>query len=80
MGNNTKSEIKQYIKEGVENGDWIILGSHIYHFTVSDKVDETSMTTANLYEILEYADSLCKIRATETVWKERKFMFDIDGK
>lgn len=77
---NTKSEIKQYIKEGVENGDWIILGSHIYHFTVSDKVDETSMTTANLYEILEYADSLCKIRATETVWKERKFMFDIDGK
>lgn len=77
---NTKSEIKQYIKEGVENGDWIILGSHIYHFTVSDKVDETSMTTANLYEILEYADSLCSIRATETVWKERKFMFDIDGK
>ena len=77
---NTKSEIKQYIKEGVENGDWIILGSHIYHFTISDKVDETSMTTANLYEILEYADSLCKIRSTETIWKERKFMFDIDGK
>lgn len=77
---NTKSEIKQFIKNAVENGDWIILGSHIYHFEISDKLDETSMTTANLFEILEYADSLCKLRSSYTIWKEKKFMFEIDGK
>lgn len=78
--NNTKTQIKEAIREAVENGDWIILGCHVYQFEVSDVLDETSKTTANLFEILEYANSLCRIRPVSAVWNERRIMFDIDGK
>ena len=41
----TKTQIKNAIKAAIENGDWVILGSHIYHYEVSDVLDETSRTT-----------------------------------
>ena len=77
---NTKSEIKEFIRQGVENGDWIILGCHVYRYEISDVLDETSMTTANLFDIISYANSLCPIRPTSAVWRERKFLFDINGR
>lgn len=61
------------------NGDWVILGGHIHEFEVSDLLDETSMTTANLIDILNYANSLSEIRSVESVWRERKPMFDYYG-
>lgn len=77
---NTKSQIKNSIKAGLQNGDWVILGGHIWHFSISDVLDETSMTTANLYDIISYANELCPILPTEEVWAQRKVMFDYYGK
>lgn len=73
---NRKQDIKAAIKQGVDNGDWVILGGHIWHFEISDVIDETSMTTGNLKEIINYANSLCPIRPVYSVWNERKPMFD----
>lgn len=78
--NHTKTQIKEAIKNAIENGDWVILGGHIWNFTISDKLDETSMTTANLFDIISYANDLCKVKSAEVVWNERKLMFELDGK
>lgn len=74
---NTKTKIKNAVREAIENGDWVILGGHIYHFTVSDVLDETTRSTANLFDIISYANSLCQLRLSEDVWMERKILFDI---
>ena len=79
LAQNNKSAIKEAIKKALMNGDWVILGGHIHEFEVSDLLDETSMTTANLIDILNYANSLCEIRSVESVWRERKPMFDYYG-
>jgi len=73
----TKSQLKKRIKKAVEAGDWIIFASHFYDIEVSDTPDETSYNTANVFEILEYANSLCPIRSTAAVWQERKPMWDL---
>ena len=78
--NHTKTQIKEAIKNAIENGDWVILGGHIWKFTISDMLDETSMTTANLFDIISYANDLCKVKSAEVVWNERKLMFELDGK
>ncbi|MBQ0068487.1 MAG: hypothetical protein KBT09_01850 [Bacteroidales bacterium] len=77
MGYLTKTEFKQYLKEAVDRGDWIILGTHFVSITESDVPDETSYNTANAYEIIQYADSLCHIRPTGDVWAERKHMWGL---
>jgi len=77
---NTKTKIKEAIRAALEKGDWVILGSHVYKFEISDILDETSMTTANLFDIIAYANNLCPLRPTEAIWRERKFLFDIEGK
>ena len=41
-----------------------------------DTVDETTDSWANIKEIAEYANSLCRIRPTEVVWNERKLMYN----
>lgn len=79
LAQNNKSAIKEAIKNALMNGDWVILGGHIHEFEVSDLLDETSMTTANLIDILNYANSLSEIRSVESVWRERKPMFDYYG-
>ncbi len=73
----TKSEMKQIIKEAVDNGDWIIFASHFNDITINDEPDETSYSTANVLEILTYANSLCSIRHTADVWNERKALWSI---
>ncbi|MBR6517645.1 MAG: hypothetical protein IKT40_12510 [Bacilli bacterium] len=74
----TKTMLKAYIKECLEHGDWLILYTHLYNdaFVVSDVLDETSNTSANIKEIVSYANSICKMRSTEEVWRERKFIYD----
>lgn len=76
-GELTKSKFKKRIREAVKNGDWIIFASHFYSIEVSDEPDETSYNTANVFELLEYADSLCHIRSTTSIWNERKPMWDL---
>ena len=76
----TKTQIKNAIKTAIDNGDWVILGSHIYHYEVSDVLDETSRTTANLFDIVSYANNLCKMRLCSDVWSERKILFEIANK
>ena len=70
-----KSRLKELIKQAVDNGDWIILYTHIYDYENTDVVDETTNSLANLLEIVEYANSLCPIRPVEAVWRERKEMY-----
>lgn len=76
----TKTQFKQQLKEAVDNGDWIILASHIVHLVDSDVPDETSYNFANFFEIIQYADSLSHIRPTGEVWAERKWMWEAEGK
>ena len=73
----TKTQFKQRIKEAIDANDWIIFASHIHSIIDTDVPDETSFSTANVFEILEYANSLCRMRHTEDVWNERKTMWDI---
>lgn len=76
----TKTEMKQRIKEAVDNGDWLILGSHFNTISSSMEPDETSYNLANVFELLEYAQSLCPLRPTGTVWNERKMMWMLLGR
>lgn len=72
-----KSKLKELIKTAVDNGDWIILYTHLWSYKNTDVVDETTNSLANLLEIVEYANSLCPIRPTEVIWEERKAMYNI---
>lgn len=72
----TKTMFKQKVKKMIENGDWVILGSHIYDLVETDVPDEYTFSTANYFEILEYVNSLCTIRHTEDVWKERQILWE----
>ncbi len=76
----TKTQMKKRIKDAVEAGDWVILGSHFNSIIDSDTPDETSYNMANVLEILEYANSLCPIRHTADVWEQRKPMWSLLGK
>lgn len=73
----TKSQVKNLIKQYIDNGDWVILASHMYNFEVSDVLDETTNSFANLKEIVEYANSLCPLRSTESIWDKRRKLYDI---
>lgn len=72
----TKTQLKNLIKQYVDNGDWVILYTHLYNHKNTDVVDETTNSVANLMEIVEYANSLCPLRSTESVWSERKKLYD----
>ena len=76
----TKTQIKALILDSVNSGSWLIIGSHIWAWNISDTLDETSPSTANLFDIISYANSLCPIKSTEQCWRERKLMFDWYGK
>ena len=70
-----KSRLKELIKQHIDNGDWLILYTHMYSYENTDVVDETTNSIANLFEMVEYANSLCPIRPAEVIWKERKSMY-----
>ena len=72
----TKTQLKNLIKQYVDNGDWVILYTHLYNHQNTDIVDETTNSVANLMEIVEYANSLCPLRSTESIWDERKLLYD----
>ena len=74
----TKSYVKAYLKERLERGDWVVLYTHLYNdsFVVSDVLDETTNSSANIKEIVEYLNSICPMRSTEEIWNERKFIYD----
>ena len=74
--NMTKTKLKELIKSYLDAGDWVILYSHIYDFEISDVVDETTNSIANLMEVVEYANSLAPIRSTESIWDERKILYN----
>lgn len=76
----TKTQMKKRIKDAIDNGDWVILGSHFNSISDSETPDETSYNIANVLEILEYAHSLCPIRHTSDVWNQRKPMWLLLGK
>ena len=73
-----KSRIKENIRRAVENGDWVILYTHLYNHEATDVVDETTNSFANLKEIVEYANTLCRIRPSEEIWRERKMMYNLN--
>lgn len=72
----TKTSVKEQIKRYIDTGDWVILYTHLYQATDMDTVDETTDSWANIKEIAEYANSLCRIRPTEVVWNERKLIYN----
>ena len=73
----TKSQIKATIDEAVEKGAWIILATHSYQYDDSGTIDETTMSLANLKEVIEYANSKVNIQPISEVFKKRKQMLDL---
>ncbi len=71
-GELTVSQFKQRIKKAVDAGKWIILASHFYSIEIADTVTETGYTTANVFAIVQYAQSLCPLQHTATVWEQNK--------
>lgn len=76
----TVSDIKSIIDKAIERGDWLIFYTHIHSIVIADKVTETGYTTANLFELLTYANDRIKIRPTESIWRERKILWEYCGK
>lgn len=74
-GTLTKAEFKRRIKQAFDAGDWVILGSHFYNIEVNDVPSATGYTTANVFEILDYAHALCPIEPTASVWNKRKLLW-----
>lgn len=72
-----KSWYKSIIDEAVEKGAWLILGTHGYDFNDSGIVDETTMSLANLKEVIEYANSKIVIKPIGEVYRLRKPMLDL---
>ena len=73
-----KTRAKNRIKNCIDQYGWCIIGSHIWKWTVSDTTDETSLTTANLFEIISYANSLAPIKPVEVIWDEQKMMYELN--
>ncbi len=71
----SKTQIKKDIKRLLDNGDWVILYTHLYNFTDNGSTDEHAGSIDNLFEILTYANSLCPIRLTQDVWDTRKSLW-----
>lgn len=66
----TKSYYKKIIKEAIDNGCWIILGTH-GHGYINDfnTLDETSMSLPNLKELIEFTNKLCPIKSIRENYK-----------
>lgn len=76
----TKTIVKKELKEYIDRGDWVILYTHLYSFSTEDLVDETSNTIANVLDIVGYVNTLCALRPTEEIWRDRKIMFNYFNK
>lgn len=72
-----KSWYKSIIDESIEKGAWLIFGTHGHSFDDSGTVDETTMSLANLKEIIQYANNKCPIKPISQVYRERKPMLDL---
>lgn len=80
----TKQMIKDLIKKGYDNNDWVIIMSHAENWNPSMQTDDVSQNMGNFIEVLDYANTLFSnyggIRPTEEVWNERRIIFDYFGK
>lgn len=72
----TKTVIKRELKEYIDRGDWVILYTHLYNYSIDNILDETTNTVANVLDVVGYVNSLCKLRPTEEIWRERKNLFN----
>lgn len=73
----TKTWYKQKVDEAVTNGSWLIFGTHSYEFDDSGTIDETTMSFANLKEIIQYANTKCSIKPVSEIFSERRPMLDL---
>ena len=76
----TVDDIKKIIDRAVERGDWLIFYTHIHSIAIADSVTERGYTTANVFEIVKYANDKVRLRPTEAIWRERRIMWECRGK
>lgn len=76
----TMTDIKAIIDDAVANGDWMIFYTHIHSIVIANEVTETGFTTANLFELLRYANDRVQIRPSAAIWRERKILWEMSGK
>ena len=74
----TVTQIKQEIASAISNGYWVILCSHVWMCTGdgTEATDETSMSFANLFDIVNYANTLSAIKPVRQVWRDRSILGD----
>ena len=74
----TVTQIKQEIASAISNGYWVILCSHVWMCTGdgTEATDETSMSFANLFDIVTYANNLIPIKPVREVWRDRSILWD----
>lgn len=74
----TVTQIKQEIASAISNGYWVILCSHVWMCTGdgTEATDETSMSFANLFDIVTYANTLSAIKPVRQVWRDRSILWD----
>lgn len=71
----SKTQIMKGIKRLLDNGDWVILYTHLYNFHDNGLTDENANSLDNLFEILTYVNSICPIQLTQDVWDTRKSLW-----
>ena len=71
----SKTQIKKEIKHLLDNGDWVIICTHLYDFSDNGSTDEHAGSLDNLFEILTYLNSICPIQLTQDVWDTRKSLW-----
>lgn len=74
----TVTQIKQEIANAISNHYWVILCSHVWMCTGdgTEATDETSMSFANLFDIVTYANNLIPIKPVREVWRDRSILWD----
>ena len=75
---NTVTMIKNQIAAALSNNEWVILNSHVWQFSGdgTEATDETSMSFANLFDVITYANTLQKIKPVREVWRTRQILWD----
>lgn len=74
----TVTQIKQEIANAISNGYWVIIQSHVWMCTGdgTEATDETSMSFANLFDIITYANTLSSLKPVREVWRDRSILWD----
>ncbi len=65
---------KNWIKQKFDAKKWVIIGTHISSFSITGDADGVSQNFANLFDIIQYANSLVPMQTVEYECRKRGYI------